>query len=55
MLVILAPDGSELARVALPVAQIELEQFQTVRMGRDGSVYQLHFAGPGATLRRIAW
>jgi hypothetical protein len=55
MLVILAPDGSEAGRVALPVAAIELEQFRALRMGQDGGIYQLHFAGSGATLRRIEW
>jgi hypothetical protein len=55
VLVILASDGSELARVALPQNPVELEQFRAIRMGQDGGVYRLHCAGPGATLRRIVW
>ena len=55
VLVIISPDGPELGRVALPVAEIELEQFRALRMGQDGGIYQLHFAESGARLRRIEW
>ncbi|MFC1655220.1 hypothetical protein ACFL2F_05375 [Myxococcota bacterium] len=55
VLVILASDGTEQARIALPVSGLELEQFRSLRMGQDGGVYLLHFAGPGATLIRIVW
>ena len=55
VLVILASDGTEQARIALPASSLELEQFRAIRMGQDGGVYRLHFAGPGATLIRIVW
>jgi sugar lactone lactonase YvrE len=55
VLVILKPDGSEAGRVALPAAEIELEQFRALRLGADGGMYQLHFNDSGARLRRIEW
>jgi hypothetical protein len=53
VVVVLAPTGAELARVALPASTGAEESFRRVRVGADGALYQLAFDEHGATLRRV--
>jgi len=50
--VILAYDGTELGRHALPTAQGSAEQFRSIAVGPDGSISQLLLDENGATMRR---
>jgi hypothetical protein len=53
-LVVLDRQGVELGRVDLPVGDGALDQFQSVRVAPDGSLYRFTLADRGAVMERIS-
>jgi hypothetical protein len=53
VIVVLDPDGSETARIALPPRVLPDEQLRPIRLGGDGAVYQLRPEEAGVTLTRL--
>jgi hypothetical protein len=51
--VVLGQNGTEVARRYLAVPTLPEEQFRPIRVGSDGSVYQLVLADAGATIERF--
>ncbi len=54
LVVVLAPDGSELRRVEIAPPQGPEEQQRPVRVAEDGGVYQLVLGNAAATIERFA-